>query len=169
METVQLHPQTWRLSSSFSPVVKIGSGLLATIALQRKPHVAQNNPVLQLLHASSLEVSLCYDSDAMGNTWITDIRHFLDENGSLIQQPRAARLLAAYIGSIISAITRRSVYQEDQNTDIACRRRPGRNPCAGKIIAGFDAQDPSTIVWCCPVCEDNGSIRGWQETQFDKR
>jgi len=23
------------------------------------------------------------------------------------------------------------------------------------------------IVWCCPVCHDNGIIRGWQDTLWD--
>ena len=105
----------------------------------------------------------------MGNTWITDMRHFLDSEGFVIQEPRPARLLAEHFCSIVEAVTRRQVRQQDWVTGVQCRRRPGRKACAGKIIAGMDQQDPTTIVWSCPLCGDNGYIRGWQETQWDKR
>ena len=54
-------------------------------------------------------------------------------------------------------------------TFIHCRRRPGRVPCIGPIIAGIREEDPTTIVLGCPVCKDEGYISGWQETQWDKR
>ena len=56
----------------------------------------------------------------MGNTWITDIRHFLDSEGNVIQEPRPARLLAQYFCSIIEAVTGRSVQRQDLSTGEAC-------------------------------------------------
>lgn len=105
----------------------------------------------------------------MGDTWITDIRHFLDENNELILEPGIARRLAEYQGAIIEAVTARPPDKVDFVTGIRCRRRPRRKRCEGNIIAGYEESDPSTIGWFCPFCDDNGYISGWQETQWDKR
>ena len=105
----------------------------------------------------------------MGDTWVTDIRHCLDENDDLAQELGPARRLAEHQCAIIATVTARPRDQVDWVTKIRCRRRPGRRPCEGNIVAGFDETDPTTIVWLCPCCEDNGYIRGWQETRWDKR
>lgn len=105
----------------------------------------------------------------MGNTWVTDIRHFLDSEGNVIQEPRPARHLAQYFCLIIEAATGQPVHRQDRSTGVHCRRRPGHKPCEGTIIADFYEQDASAIAWACHLCGDNGYIRGWQETQWDKR
>jgi len=105
----------------------------------------------------------------MGDTHITDIRHYLDENDELIQVPGPARRLAEHLCAIIAAVTARPRGEVDWETDVRCRRRPNHKSCEGNIVAGFDEADPTTIVWLCPVCNDNGYITGWQGTQWDKR
>jgi hypothetical protein len=105
----------------------------------------------------------------MGDTLITDIRHFLDDNDELIQEPRPAHRLAEHQCAIITAVTTRSVDKVDWVTEVRCRRRPRHKRCEGDIVAGFDENDPTTIIWHCPFCEDNGCIRGWQGTQWDMR
>lgn len=37
----------------------------------------------------------------MADTWITDIAHFLDENGEMIKEPPQARKLGEYLAAII--------------------------------------------------------------------
>jgi len=105
----------------------------------------------------------------MGDTWVTDIRHYLDDDGNLAEEIGRARRLAGHQCAIIEAVTARPRDQVDWETSVRCRRRPRRKRCEGNIVAGFDEADPSTIVWLCPFCADNGYIRGWQETQWDKR
>jgi hypothetical protein len=104
----------------------------------------------------------------MGNTWITDIRHFLREDGSIPDLPGPAARLAEYIGSIIGEVTSCHPDDCDEVTNIRCRRRPGRKRCTGKIIAYFDEEDSKTIRWFCPICNDNGYISGWQGTIWDR-
>jgi hypothetical protein len=103
-------------------------------------------------------------------SWITDIRHFLNEDGTIPKLLPPAARLADYFGSIIDAVTS----QINNNipaisTGIRCRRRPGRKRCTGEIIASLDWQNALHIKWYCPVCGDNGIISGWQETIWDRR
>ena len=105
----------------------------------------------------------------MGDTWVTDIRHYLDENDDLIREPGLARRLAEYQCSIIAAVTARPPDEVDWGTDIRCRRRPRRKPCEGQLIAGINERDPSTLVRLCPFCGDNGYLRGWEGTWWDLR
>lgn len=102
----------------------------------------------------------------MGNTWITDMRHYLDEAGSLGDMPSRVVSLALYFGSIVAWMTSHS---DDtvQPTNVICRRRPGRRPCMGELFASF-RDDPFGIDWSCPFCGDNGFIYGWEETMWDR-
>jgi len=47
------------------------------------------------------------------------------------------------------------------------RRRPGRLRCSGIIFSMPSIEHDDAIVWCCPVCGDNGLIQGWQDTLWD--
>jgi len=40
-------------------------------------------------------------------------------------------------------------------------------PCYEQAVYAED--EPTPIVWGCPVCKDEGYISGWQETLWDKR
>jgi hypothetical protein len=96
--------------------------------------------------------------------WITDLRHFLDEDGSRAEIPQPARILAEYFGRIVKAVTIRKE-EFDLDTGIRCRRRPNRRPCPGEIVAFIDEE--GAISWSCPVCDDNGIISGWKGTSWD--
>jgi hypothetical protein len=54
------------------------------------------------------------------------------------------------------------------HTNIHCQRSPGRKRCPGVIRASFDS-NALAIYWYCPICEDNGYIRGWENTLWDRR
>ena len=104
----------------------------------------------------------------MGNTWISNMRHFLDDDGDLPDDlPGRAYQLASYLGSIVEAVTSSGKIQT-YNTGIRCRRRPGRKRCQGEVLALIDKESNFEIKWGCPVCNDNGIISGWQGTIWDK-
>jgi len=95
--------------------------------------------------------------------WITDLRHFLDEDGSRSDMPHPARTLAEYFGCIVKSVTTRQ--GDALATGVKCRKRHRRRKCPGEIIAFINDQE--SISWSCPVCEDNGAISGWKETIWD--
>lgn len=101
----------------------------------------------------------------MANTWITDATHFLDSAGRIVQRP-GSRGIVKHIGAIISSVTEPGRNPQTMPT-VPCRRRPGRAPCPGVIVAGFDP-DRSAVVWECPSCGDRGWISSWQRTPWDR-
>jgi hypothetical protein len=52
------------------------------------------------------------------------------------------------------------------SSKVKCRRRPGRKPCPGEIMAVLRGQSKE-IIWECPVCGDNGVIHHWGGTLWD--
>ena len=95
--------------------------------------------------------------------WITDLRHFLDEDGSMEDTPSRVHPIAEFLGRIVKSVTTRQ--RNVLTTGVRCRRRPKRKPCPGEIIAFIDERH--SISWSCPVCEDNGIISGWKGTIWD--
>lgn len=89
---------------------------------------------------------------------VVDLTHFTDARGRL---PR----LAVQAQEIVDRSTN-CPNTTPQPTDIPCRRRPGRQPCPGRLLAH---QEPATgeIRWSCPACGDAGVIHHWQGTAHD--
>ena len=104
----------------------------------------------------------------MGDTWITNIQHFLDDEGYFpYDLPNPARNLANYLCSIVEAVTstgKNKIYK----TGIRCRRRPNHKRCNGEVLALIKSKNNLEIRWECPVCNDNGVISGWGGTLWDK-
>ncbi len=99
---------------------------------------------------------------------ITNLQHYLDSNGAVPEEiPAPARNLGLFLGSIAGWVTSHPAGQYER-TNVPCRCSPGRRRCAGVIQARFES-DGSTIIWECPTCLDNGIIRGWEETMWDRR
>lgn len=103
----------------------------------------------------------------MPDTWITEMRHFLDESGGLAPMPGLALALARFQGSIVAWATSRAGL-DSTRTNVPCRRRPRGKHCAGEIEADMD-EAGETVAWTCPACGDAGFIRGWQDTRWDRR
>lgn len=102
-----------------------------------------------------------------GNTWITDMRHFLDPSGNVPDMPGPALSLALFLGSIVAwATSGRTV--ADLRTNVSCRRSPGHRRCLGTIEADL-TENGRAVSWWCPVCGDNGVTRGWEGTLWDRR
>jgi hypothetical protein len=106
---------------------------------------------------------LPFHPQSMGNTWIVDLRHYLDPSGAFANMPTRARLLAEYFASIVVDATANL----DDEPSVRCRRRPGRRRCTGIIMSYPSADELERIHWHCPICNDNGFISGWQNTLWD--
>jgi hypothetical protein len=95
----------------------------------------------------------------MPGAWITDLRHFEDDDGGAAELPAPALALARFLRSITGWMTSRPV-DEVERTNVWCRRKPGRRPCPGEIHATLDPGD-GNIEWWCPEslksqCRDVG-------------
>ena len=68
----------------------------------------------------------------MPDTWVTDLKHFLNANGSIAPPSGPARKLAEHITAIVVELTA-ELYEVEGVKHVACRRRPSHRPCKGKI------------------------------------
>ena len=66
--------------------------------------------------------------------YVTDARHFLDENGLIPDNiPGPAKKLILFLGQIMEEASLKPP-AENIETTLKCRRKPGRKPCPGKIL-----------------------------------
>lgn len=99
---------------------------------------------------------------------MTDLTHFLDEETGDFPEgiPGAALNRGVFFASIVAWVT--DHYPRDApHTNVPCWRSPGHKRCRGEIVAVLE--DVSDIVWQCPICRENGVIRGWEDTLWDRR
>lgn len=101
----------------------------------------------------------------MGNTWITNMIHFLEEDGQVVPLPRTGINLVSHLGAIIRCATM-AEWDFPFQTSVKCRRRPNRRPCEGFILATLNSSDWQ-IWWQCSHCGDRGVISGWEGTLWD--
>lgn len=101
------------------------------------------------------------DRYLMDSTWVIDLRHYLTPAGALPAMPRPARVRAEYWTRIVAQGPR-----FDEPVRLRCRQRPAHRLCARILDIGPDP-DSDDMVWRCPVCGDNGIIRGWQGIFWD--
>ena len=99
----------------------------------------------------------------MANTWIIDLRHYLTPDGAIADF--AGRARAEFFASIVVDATTANT---DDALSVQCRRRPRHQRCAGIIVSYLCADKDESIRWYCPVCDDDGSISGWQNTRWDR-
>lgn len=106
----------------------------------------------------------------MADTWVTDMRHYLNEIGELPDEmPSPALRIALFQGSVIAWMTGTdSLDGQTSRTNVNCRRNPERRPCPGEILAFLEIKSEA-IIWECPLCGDNGRISGWEGTSWDRR
>jgi hypothetical protein len=82
----------------------------------------------------------------MGDTWISNILHFLDEDGVIpVDLPGPAFRLANHFGSIVKSVSSRQD-RKKLNTGIKWRRRPGRKPCPREILALINERNDFAII-----------------------
>ncbi len=101
----------------------------------------------------------------MNRNYVTNITHFLDENGTFpLELTKEARLIAESLGKVITCVTKES--RNTSKTDVVCWSTFNKKKCAGVIDAGIDL-DSFTILWNCNKCGDSGTISNWENTVMD--
>ena len=101
----------------------------------------------------------------MAETWIVDLRHFLEADGSIAPKSGRARRLARHFAAIVREITE-EIGGEVYFPKVRYRRKPKRKACLGDIDSSLDPET-GVITWACPACGDNGRIQGWEGTSYD--
>ena len=103
----------------------------------------------------------------MGDTWVTDLQHYLGDDGFFApKMPGPARKIAEHMASIVEAATTRPAGERWAAAALRCRRRPRRKACPGRLVVRR-TEVPAEIEWRCPRCADNGFIRGFEATPWD--
>lgn len=101
------------------------------------------------------------DATAASATYITDLTHFLDENGHApIDAPKQLLEALDFFGGIVKAASSHTAGTELLST-VPCRREPAKSCLT--ITNGSDG----TIRWECPDCGENGCISRWQGSSYD--
>jgi hypothetical protein len=98
---------------------------------------------------------------------IADIRHYFGEVLNSAYSKGYGENLREFLGSIVEAVTSRDPDEVNCVTELQCYL--GLGGCDGQIIAYFEPTDPSIIKWSCILCEECGSITGWENSIWDKR
>lgn len=92
--------------------------------------------------------------------YITDFRHFLNENGNIPSDiPNEARKFANFLALLIDDA---ATGDYDSEPVIRCIKKG----CEGLIVA-FITDNPDEIYWVCPICKTAGIITGWRGTKWD--
>lgn len=98
----------------------------------------------------------------MTSTYVTDLRHFLDESGEIVMKmPEEARQMASFLALVVDEASH-NLSPEAEELGIRCRS----TGCTGQILAFADADEE--IIWFCPNCGHNGVIRNWRRTKWDQ-
>jgi hypothetical protein len=98
----------------------------------------------------------------MSGTFIADLRHYLTEDGELIDGPAPARLVAQHLCSIVEAATSVAMVRETHETNVWCRRRPNRKPCLGKNSRGSFGRGARLYQLASPLM-----WRQWTDTRLE--
>ena len=95
-------------------------------------------------------------------TYITDITHFLNDNGEMpADLPHEAASLASFLALIIDSTTETGSSEFDE-IGLRCRQVG----CTGSILSRLESDE---IIWHCPICGHNGIISNWQATKWNHR
>ena len=98
---------------------------------------------------------------------ITNIQHFLEEDGKVPDLPAEAQELLNFLTAIIEAAT--IAYDRPVTlSSVPCRNVVEGGLCSGEVEVWVDA-DNNQIGWECLECRDEGVISDWEGTPWDKR
>jgi hypothetical protein len=102
----------------------------------------------------------------MRQTFITDLRDFLNKDDSLPNLGGPALRMAFFHGAIVGWVSR-NPGPFPSPTNVPCRRHTAKRPCTGEIVAGL-SDDGDVVLWLCTECGEEGQISNWRGTRWDK-
>jgi len=91
--------------------------------------------------------------------WVIDIRHWLNESRTGPAVSQLKRKVEKLKEIIVFATSVESFVPVGSYPK--CWRKPGRKNCTGRLIVEMAGEDE--IHWICPVCGDEGVVRGWKD------
>ena len=98
---------------------------------------------------------------------ITNIQHFLNENGEVPELNSETMELLKFLIEIIESAS--IAYERPISlASVNCRAVTYGEKCDGEIEVWIDP-DSHIIGWECLECEEEGTISNWEKTQWDKR
>lgn len=99
------------------------------------------------------------------NSYVIDLRHYLDDKGDLPPLPAPAITIAFFCGAVVAWVSGWPG-PDGKLTNVPCRRSRSRPPCWGDVYARLAADD--RIEWRCRACGEEGVISGWRGTRWDR-
>ena len=96
----------------------------------------------------------------------TDLRHFLDEEGNVLELTEQAKTVFNFLPKIVSSVSE-NIEQPLIDVDLKCNTRAEHLSCDGDIEATCIAI--GMIEWHCNTCEASGTISHWQVSMWDKQ
>jgi len=96
--------------------------------------------------------------------YISNIQHFLNEKGDIPKEmPKEARELASFLVLVVDTTTK-TLPATLTSSEIRCFNKECHRLIKTALKHGNDE-----IHWCCPDCENEGVISGWEKTKWDNR
>lgn len=95
-----------------------------------------------------------------------DLRHFLDEEGNVLDLTEQANTVFKFITKIVSSVSE-NIEQPLIDVDLKCNTRARHLSCLGGIEA--TCLGTHMIEWHCDRCEASGTISHWQGSMWDKQ
>ncbi len=95
-----------------------------------------------------------------------DLRHFLDEEGNVLELTEQAKTVFKFLIKIVSSVSD-NIEQPLLYVDLKCNSRADELSCIGCIEATCITVD--MIEWHCDTCEASGTISNWQGSMWDKQ
>jgi hypothetical protein len=94
--------------------------------------------------------------------YITQMPHFLDEQGNIPKQmPKEARELASFMALVVDT-TSKNCPKTLTITDIRCFEKGCQGLIKSEILGKND-----DVHWVCNHCPNEGVISHWQKTKWD--
>jgi len=94
----------------------------------------------------------------------TDLRHFLDDKGQVVELTDQAKTIFNFITKIVTSVSK-SIKKPLINVDLKCSARGNDLHCEGSIAAKSITM--GIIDWHCDTCEACGTISNWQDSMWD--
>ena len=95
-----------------------------------------------------------------------DVRHFLDEEGNVLELTEQAKTVFKFISKIVLSVSQ-NIEQTLIDVDLKCNTRGVELSCEGGIEAMHIGL--GMIEWHCDTCAAFGTVSNWQGSTWDKQ